>query len=321
MSIKINVRNIVGLYEKFGILLIMIVECIFFAIASEKFLLPGNLFLVGRQVSFYGIAAVGITMVLLVGEIDISIGSILGFSGSLVCILMVRRGWSIIPAFLITLIFCSSFGFVSGFFTEVMRVPSLICTLAMQTIIKGCTYIMTGGRPIMGLSNSFKFLGQGYIFGVIPVPIVIMVFVFFVGFIVLNKMYIGRRIYAVGGNSEASRLSGIKTTWIVIGTFIVSSVTASIAGILMVSRMGAADPSIGSDAAMDVLTATVLGGVTLRGGKGSVVNVLIGSLIIGILANGLVLCGIIEYWQWIIKGLVFLFAVVMSNLDFLTSKK
>jgi ribose transport system permease protein len=321
MSVKINVRTVVSLYEKFGILLIMIFECIFFSIASNRFLLPTNLFLIGRQVSFYGIAAVGVTMVLLVGEIDISVGSILGFSGSLAAILMVRTGWPVIFAFITSVCFCMIFGLISGILTEILKVPSLIGTLAMQIIIKGCTYILTGGRPIMGFSNNFKFLGQGFVFGKIPTPIIFMVIIFIIGFIILNKQYIGRRIYAVGGNKEAARLSGIKTNWAVVGVFVASSVTASIAGVLMVSRMGAADPSIGSDFAMDVLTAAVLGGVTLQGGKGFILNVLIGALIIGILANGLVLCRIIEYWQWIIKGVVFLFAVIMSNLDYFTTKK
>ncbi|GHV72774.1 ribose ABC transporter permease [Spirochaetia bacterium] len=321
MPRQINAKTVVSVYEKFGILLIMIIECIFFAIASNRFLLPTNLFLVGRQVSFYGIAAVGVTMVLLVGEIDISVGSILGFSGTMAAVLMVKHGWPMGLAILVTILFCTIFGFISGFLTEILKVPSLIGTLAMQTIIKGCTYIISDGRPIRGFSEKFKFLGQGFVFGTIPTPIIFMVLVFIIGFIVLNKQYIGRRIYAVGGNKEAARLSGIKTNWVVVGVFVASSVTASVAGILMVSRLGAGDPSLGSDFALDVLTAAVLGGIALQGGKGFVLNVLVGAFIIGILANGLVLCHVIEYWQWIVKGLVFLFAVIMSNLDYIITKK
>ena len=153
--------------------------------------------------------------------------------------------------------------------------------------------------------------------GIIPFPLIIMVIAFICGYIVLNKTYIGRRIYAVGGNKEAARLSGIKTNKYVISTFVMSAVTAGIAGILMMARLGTGQPSIGSDFAMDVLTATVLGGVILQGGKGFVMNVMIGSFIIGILSNGLVMCGVLEYWQWIIKGVVFLFAVAMSNLSLL----
>jgi ribose/xylose/arabinose/galactoside ABC-type transport system permease subunit len=294
---------------------------IIFSIASDKFFTPANLFLVGRQVSFYGIASVGMTMVLLVGEIDISGGSILAFSGCFAASLMVKHNLSIPAAFIITVLFCSLYGIASGALTTMLRIPSLIGTLAMQIIIKGITFLWTNARPINGLSNSYKFWGQGFVFGKIPAPIIVMLVIFIIGFVILNKTYIGRRIYAVGGNKEASRLSGIKTNWIVIGTFVVSAITCAIAGMLMSARLGTGQPSIGSDFAMDVLTATVLGGVTLQGGKGSVLNVLVGAFIIGILSNGLVLCGVLEYWQWIIKGFVFLFAVAMSNLDYFSSER
>jgi ribose/xylose/arabinose/galactoside ABC-type transport system permease subunit len=319
MGTTMIMRKVTSLYEKFGIILILLLEVIIFSVASGKFLTPTNLFLVGRQVSFYGISAVGMTMVLLVGEIDISVGTILGFSGCFSAFLMVKQGFSIPAAFVVTLLVCCIFGLASGSLTTYLKIPSLIGTLAMQIIIKGITYLMTNARPINGLSNEYKFLGQGFVLGKIPTPIIAMALIFILGFIILNKMYIGRRIYAVGGNKEASRLSGIKTNRIVIGTFMGSAVTAGIAGRLMSARLGTGQPSIGTDFAMDVLTATVLGGVTLQGGKGSVLNVLVGAFIIGILSNGLVLCGVLEYWQWIIKGLVFLFAVAMSNLEYFTS--
>jgi ribose transport system permease protein len=321
MNPAINMKKVISLYERFGIILILLIEVVIFSFASNKFMTSANLFLVGRQVTFYGIAAVGMTMVLLVGEIDISVGAILGFSGCFAAYLMIKCGLSIPLAFVLTLLLCSVFGIVSGALTTLLKIPSLICTLATQIIIKGITYLMTGGRPINGFSNAYKFLGQGFVLGKIPTPLIVMIFIFILGYIALNKTYIGRRIYAVGGNKEASRLSGIKTSVIVIGTFIVSAFTAAIAGMLMSARLGTGQPSIGADFAMDVLTATVLGGVTLQGGKGSVLNVLVGAFIIGILSNGLVLCGVLEYWQWIIKGLVFLFAVAMSNLDYFTGRR
>lgn len=307
--------NFISFYEKFGIIFILVIEFLIFSFASPNFLTLDNLFLVGRQVSFTGIAAVGMTMVLLMGEIDISVGSILAFTGCLSAELVVKYNMPLPVVFLIIIGVSGIFGLASGTMTAVFKIPSLICTLAMQTIIKGFTYLMTGGSSISGLPDSYKFLGQGFILGIIPFPLVIMIIAFIAGVIILNKTYIGRRIYAVGGNKEAARLSGIKTNKYVIGTFVVSAITAGIAGILMMARLGTGQPSIGSDFAMDVLTATVLGGVVLQGGKGFVLNVLIGSFIIGILSNGLVMCGVLEYWQWIIKGIVFLFAVAMSNLN------
>ena len=312
--------DIVAFYEKFGIIFILVIEFLIFSLMSSNFLSIDNLFLVGRQVSFTGIAAVGMTMVLLMGEIDISVGSILAFTGCLSAELVVRYDMPLPLVFLIIILVSGVFGLVSGSLTAIFKIPSLICTLAMQTIIKGFTYLMTGGSSISGLTDSYKFLGQGFVFGIIPFPLLIMIVAFVLGVIILNKTYVGRRIYAVGGNKEAARLSGIKTNKYVIGTFVASAVTAVIAGILLMARLGTGQPSIGSDFAMDVLTATVLGGVVLQGGKGFVLNVLIGSFIIGILSNGLVMCGVLEYWQWIIKGIVFLFAVAMSNLNLIRRK-
>lgn len=307
-------RQIASFYEKFGILIILLIEILFFSVKCSNFLTVDNLFLVSRQVSFYGIAAVGMTMVLLVGEIDISVGSILAFSGCLAATLMVKGGVPIAPACLAAVLVSTLFGVISGLLTAVGRVPSLIATLAMQTVIKGCTYLMTGGTAVSGLPDSFKFLGQGFVFGVIPFPVIVLIVMFIAGYLILNQTYVGRRIYAVGGNKEASRLSGIRTSVIVVGTFVCSAFVAGISGVLMAARLGSGMASVGSDFAMEVLTAAVLGGVSLQGGKGNVLHVLVGSFIIGILANGLVMMGVIEYWQWIIKGIVFVCAVIVSNI-------
>ena len=305
MTVKPNSKKLAALYEKYGIIVILILEVIFFSIKSPTFLKLDNILLVSRQVSFYGIAAVGMTMVLLVGEIDISVGSILAFSGCLSAVLITKAAVPVALACLIAIVISTFFGLLSGTLTTICKVPSLIATLAMQIIIKGCTYLMTGGTAVSGLPDNFKFMGQGFL----------------LGRILLNKTYIGRRIYAVGGNKEAARLSGIKTTGIVIGTFVCSAFVAGISGTLMAARLGSGMASVGSDFAMDVLTASVLGGVSLQGGKGNAVNVLVGSFIIGILSNGLVMLGVIEYWQWIIKGCVFLLAVILSNIVQIAEQK
>lgn len=315
MNKTLSARKFISIYEKVGILAILLIEITVFAFAKDNFLTVNNLFLVARQVSFTGIAAVGMTMVLLVGEIDISVGSILAFTGCLCATLMTKNNFPMIPTFLIAIAICGVFGLLTGTLTAVFRIPSLIATLAMQTIIKGCTYLMTGGASVPGIPSAYKFLGQGFLFGVVPVPVIVMLLAFLIGFAFLNKTYLGRRVYAVGGNKEAARLSGIRTKAVVIGAFVASAVTAGIAGILMAARLGTGQPSTGADFAMDVLTAVVLGGVSLQGGKGSVIHVFVGSLIIGILSNGLVMLNVLEYWQWIIKGIVFLLAVAMSNLS------
>jgi ribose transport system permease protein len=302
-------------YEKFGIILLLLLEILIFSITSKNFLTVNNLFLVARQVSFYGIAAVGMTMVLLVGHIDISVGAILAFSGCLAATLMTEYNLPIYIAVLISIGMGGLFGLVTGTVTTVLNIYSLITSLAMQIIIKGFTFLMTRGASVKGLPTEFKYFGQGYVFDVVPVPVVIMLVTFLLGFIILNTTYLGRRIYAVGGNTEAARLSGIHTKSIVIITFVISGITAGIAGVLMAARLGVGQPSTGADFAMDVLTATMLGGISLQGGKGFVLNALLGSFIIGILTNGLVMLGVMEYWQWIIKGLVFITAVAMSSFE------
>lgn len=310
----------ISIYEKIGILIILVLEIVVFALANEHFFTSKNLFIVARQVSFYGIAAVGMTMVLLVGEIDISIGSILAFTGCFCATLITKNGFPMVWTFVLAIAISCVFGLVTGTIVAILNIPSLIATLAMQIIIKGITYLMTGGSSVPGIPDGFKFLGQGFFFNMVPVPVVVMAVAFILGYIVLHKTYIGRHIYAVGGNKEAARLSGIRIKAVIIGTFVASAAMAGIAGILMAGRLGTGQPSTGADFAMDVLTATVLGGVILQGGKGRIANVFVGAFIIGILSNGLVMCGVLEYWQWIIKGVVFLFAVGMSNLESITRK-
>ena len=164
------------------------------------------------------------------------------------------------------------------------------------------------------LSATYKFLGQGYIFGVIPVPLIITVALYVLAWWYLDKTYLGRRVYLSGGNEEAARLSGINTKWTITGTYVFSGVFAAIAGVLMAARLGSGQPSLGSGFEMDVITATVLGGISVNAGKGKVVNVFVGACIMGVLANGMTMLNINQYLQWIINGLVLLFAVTMSNL-------
>ncbi|MGI6072327.1 MAG: ABC transporter permease [Lachnospiraceae bacterium] len=319
-SKRLAVEKAVSIYQKIGILVILVVEIIAFSLMTDKFLALNNIMLVGRQISFVGMSAVGMTMVLLLGEIDISVGSILAFSGCVTAKLIMESGWAFVPAAIVAVLLSMVFGVITGFFVTKLKITSLIATLAMQQIIKGCTYLLTGGIPVKINNDNFKFLGQGFIAGVVPVPIVFMLILFVIGFVVLHKTRFGRRIYAVGGNTEAARLSGIKTDGIKIIVFIISAAAAGIAGVIMASRLGTGQPSTGNDFGMDVLTATVLGGVMLIGGKGKILNVFIGTVIIGILTNGLVLMNVLEYWQWIVKGLVFVFALAMSNLELIVNK-
>lgn len=303
-----------NLYSTYGVFFILVIEFLIFSLASKSFLTLGNILSVGRQMSFTGIAAIGTTLVMLTGGIDISVGSMLAMAGVLCAKLSADVGLPLWIAVVITLLIGALFGLINGAAVTRLHIPALIATLATQTILKGIAYLLTNAVPVKNLSATYKFLGQGYIFGVIPVPLIITVALYVLAWWYLDKTYLGRRVYLSGGNEEAARLSGINTKWTITGTYVFSGVFAAIAGVLMAARLGSGQPSVGSGFEMDVITATVLGGISVNGGKGKVVNVFVGACIMGVLANGMTMLNINQYLQWIINGLVLLFAVTMSNL-------
>ena len=303
-----------NLYSTYGVFFILVIEFLIFSLASKSFLTLGNILSVGRQMSFTGIAAIGMTLVMLTGGIDISVGSMLAMAGVLCAKLSADVGLPLWIAVVITLLIGALFGLINGAAVPRLHIPALIATLATQTILKGIAYLLTNAVPVKNLSATYKFLGQGYIFGVIPVPLIITVALYVLAWWYLDKTYLGRRVYLSGGNEEAARLSGINTKWTITGTYVFSGVFAAIAGVLMAARLGSGQPSVGSGFEMDVITATVLGGISVNGGKGKVVNVFVGACIMGVLANGMTMLNINQYLQWIINGLVLLFAVTMSNL-------
>lgn len=303
-----------NLYSTYGVFFILVIEFLIFSLAIKSFLTLGNILSVGRQMSFTGIAAIGMTLVMLTGGIDISVGSMLAMAGVLCAKLSADVGLPLWIAVVITLLIGALFGLINGAAVTRLHIPALIATLATQTILKGIAYLLTNAVPVKNLSATYKFLGQGYIFGVIPVPLIITVALYVLAWWYLDKTYLGRRVYLSGGNEEAARLSGINTKWTITGTYVFSGVFAAIAGVLMAARLGSGQPSVGSGFEMDVITATVLGGISVNGGKGKVVNVFVGACIMGVLANGMTMLNINQYLQWIINGLVLLFAVTMSNL-------
>ena len=250
---------------------------------------------------------------MLTGGIDISSGAVMAFSGVMVATLTVHHnmplGWAIVLISLIGILI----GIISGLCSVYLKVSPLIATLAVQTVIKGISFLLTGASPIYGISDAFKFIGQGHL-GIIPFPVIIMLICFAIGFWLYNFTFVGRHIYAVGGNDEAARLSGINTNLIKIAAFAASSFAAAFAGIMMAGRLGSGQPAIGEDFSMDVITAIVLGGVAITGGTGNLIGVFFGTLITGALQNGMVQLGLSEYWQWVVKGLVLIFAVAMSNI-------
>lgn len=291
-----------------AIYVFLIFMLIFFSIMNKNFLTVNNFLNVARQVSIFGVASVGMTYVILLGGIDLSIGALISFINIITAYFMVNLGINPWVAILMSLAISTLVGFINGWVIAEIKMPPLIVTFASQTILAGFAYIICNGRPISRFDESFLQIGQGYI-GPIPIPIIIMIVCFAVGAFILDKTYFGRYFYAIGGNEEAAELSGIRVNRIKYLVYALSGLFAGIAGIVMLSRANTGQPNAGLGYEFDVITCVVLGGVSVNGGSGKISNVIAGVLIIGVLSNGMILMDVSSYTQMVIKGIILFLAV------------
>jgi ribose transport system permease protein len=298
--------------EKHGILLVLVVLVVFFSVTTDAFLKTENLLNVTRQVAMLGISAVGMTLVILTAGIDLSVGSLMSLVNIACAILMVKAGIHPVAAVLISLVLSGLVGLANGLIITKIKIPPLITTLGMMTVLRGLSYVLCDGVPIWGFPDGFRVLGQGYI-SIVPIPVIIMFLVFALGWVFLHKTAYGRYVYGIGGNEEASRLSGIRVQRIKCLVYILSGLLTGIAAIIMLSRLNTGQPKIGLGFELQVITAVVLGGVSIFGGQGRLVGVLIGVMIMGVLSNGMIILDISEYYQQIIRGVVLLSAVAFDN--------
>jgi ribose transport system permease protein len=292
----------------FGLLLL----CLLMTILSDRFLTQNNILNILRQVSINGIIAVGMTFVILTSGIDLSVGSVMAYSGTMMVGAMVNLGFNPVLAIVTALVLGVVFGLLNGFLISYAKMPPIIVTLAMMEIPRGLALLYTGGYPLSGLPQGFSFIGRGYVLG-IPTPVLIMLFVYLVAHVFLNYLPLGRYIYAIGGNEEAVRLSGIKVRKYKTIAYIISGITAAISGIVITSRLMSGQPMAGEGFELDAIASVVLGGTDINGGRGSIVGTLIGALIMGVLSNGLNLLGVSPYVQRVFKGLIILFAIYFSS--------
>ncbi|XID93010.1 ABC transporter permease [Paenibacillaceae bacterium WGS1546] len=294
--------------EKYGISVVLLLLIALFSFTSPAFLTVDNLMNVARQVSMIGITAVGMSLIIITAGIDLSVGSLLALTGIVCAQLMVKFGFH--PAFAIvcTLAVAAFIGLINGVLVVYAEIPPLIATLGMMTALRGLAYIFTAGLPVYGLSESFAVIGQGYFLG-IPVPVIIMAAIMLFGWIFVNRTVYGRYIYGIGGNAEATRLSGVSVKKNTLLVYVLGGLFTGIAGIIALSRISSGQPSAGVGFELDVITAVVLGGISIMGGQGRFIGVLFGVLIMGVLSNGLVLLNVYDYYQMVIKGLVLLAAV------------
>ncbi len=295
----------------------LLVLIIVYSVFAKNFLSGGNILNILRQVSITGIMAIGVTLVILLGEIDLSIGTVMAFCGMIAGGLCTGKYFGLSPlpiwvAIIITLVLGAAIGLISGFACAKLRIPGFMATLAMQYVCEGLMLMITEAKPIGSLPKGLTMWGSGYFLGV-PIIIYVFLIVFVVGTLLLKFSVFGRNLYAIGGSLEASRMSGINVIKNKVLSFVVCSVLCALAGILMDGRIGSAQVTAGDSLQMQPIAAAVLGGASLMGGKGTMMGTLLGVLIMGVLVNGLNLMGVGSDAQKLVTGIV-LFAAVAFNI-------
>jgi Ribose/xylose/arabinose/galactoside ABC-type transport systems, permease components len=303
-----------------GIIAALLLLCVFLAVypkTAGSFLTTQNLFNVLRQISSNLFLACGMTMVIILGGIDLSVGSIIALSGCVAAGGVVHYNLPIPVAILIGIAIGLIVGAFNGFVIAKTTIPAFIVTLATMNIAKGLAYVYTGGSPVRVVSKEWQFIGAGYV-TFIPTPVIILIIVLIITAILMNNTKFGRHIYAVGGNVQAAEFSGINTMHVKFLVHVYIGLMAGIAGVVLASRMYSGQPTAGDGAEMDAIAAVVVGGTSMSGGSGKIGGTIIGGLIIGILNNGLNLMNVNSFWQYVVKGVVILLAVYI---DYLRNRK
>ncbi|MDO4260472.1 MAG: ABC transporter permease [Eubacteriales bacterium] len=295
-----------------GIIAVLVIMCVIVSLATDKFLTPNNLISVLRQISINTYIALGMTLIIILGHIDLSVGAIVAMSGTLTVGFAVNQGMPVGVAIVLGLILGTLAGLVSGSIVAVFRVPAFIITMAMMNVCSGIAYVYSGGQSTRITDSFFVSIGTGYFLNVIPLPVVYMVVLIAVFSFVLGKTRFGTYVYAIGGNREAARLSGVPIKKVEIIVFTLSGLLSAFAGLVLCSRMYSGQPSVGDGYELDAIAACVLGGTSMSGGKGHISGTVFGAMVIGIISNGLNLIGVSSYWQLIVKGLIIACAVLLD---------
>jgi ribose transport system permease protein len=319
-----NTNQIKQYLIKFQSLIALMLMCIALSFLSDSFLSGENAWNVMRQISVNVIISVGMTLVILTGGIDLSVGSILALSGAVTAGLLkfgteitdmnLFIGFTLLGALVGGTLSGTVLGWFNGFTITRFKVPPFVATLAMLTIARGLTMLLTGGFPITALGDNFAFIGTGWFLG-IPMPVWISALIVLAAVVLTNKTTLGRHIYAIGGNETAAALSGLKIKKVKMIVYAIAGALAGIGGIIVTSRLDSAQPNAGFGFELDSIAAVVIGGTSLSGGKGTIMGTVQGALIIGILNNGLVLLNVSPFWQQVIKGFVILLAVVIEKFN------
>lgn len=303
-------------------LIALFLLCLALSIFSDKFLSVSNAWNVLRQVSVNICISTGMTLIILTGGIDLSVGSVLAFSGAVAAGLLKNGlefpganlfvGFTVSGAILIALLAGTLLGLFNGYMITRFKVPPFVATLAMFTIARGLTMLWTKGFPITSLGTKLDYLGTGWFLG-IPMPVWISGIIVLIAVLFTSKTKFGRYVYAIGGNENAAKFSGVKIKKIKMIIYAAGGLLAAVGGILVTARLDAAQPNAGTGYELDSIAAVVIGGTSLSGGRGTIAGTVTGAIIIGVLNNGLVLLNVSPFWQQVIKGFVILAAVILDK--------
>lgn len=295
-----------------GIIAVLLLIGVVLSLFTEVFLTSDNLISVLRQISNNMFLALGMTFVMILGGIDLSVGSIVAMCGTLTVGFMVTNQIPMLPAIAMGLAIGTLAGFINGLVVAVFRVPSFIVTLSMMNVAKGIAYVYSGGRSTRIMNSVFNEIGTGYV-GFIPLPVIYMIILIVLFSILLNKTKFGTYVFAVGGNRESAHLSGVPIKRVEMIVFTLTGFLAAFAGIVLSARMYSGQPSVGEGYELDAIAACVLGGVSMSGGVGRISGTIFGVMVIGIISNGLNLMNVSSYWQLIVKGCIIMIAVLIDT--------
>jgi len=311
-------------FARFRSLLALALMVLALSLLSEHFLTADNGWNILRQISVNLCLSIGMTLVILSGGIDLSVGAILALAGAVAAGLLkngvglpaldVALQFTTAGAILAGVLVGGALGWVNGFAITRFQLPPFVATLGMLSIARGLTMLWTGGFPITGLGDSFGRLGTGAFLGM-PMPVWIMLALTAVFVVVTKRTRFGRHLYAVGGNERAARLTGLNVSRIKLAVYTLAGALAGVAGLIVTARLDSAQPNAGLGYELDSIAAVVIGGTSLSGGRGSVTGTVLGCLIIGVLNNGLFLLNVSPFWQQVVKGLVILLAVAIDKMN------
>lgn len=298
------------LYDRFGVLVVFVLLFAVSCMLSDRFLQTSNLFNILRQISMFGILSVGMTFVIVSGGIDLSVGSII----ALVCVITANmvNDHGIIPAILVALLVGALVGLINGVGIAYGKLQPFIMTLGTMYMASGAASIYTNGTPI-SIKGNFSKIGNSMLFNTIPLPAIYFIVILIAAYLVMRNTRFGRHVYSIGSNKEATRLAGVDVKKVTLSVYILSGVLASVTGIIFAAQMASGSPVAGEGYEMNAITAAVVGGTSMSGGKGNLLGTFLGAVIMGILSNIMNLCGVSSYWQTVLTGLILVVAILVRK--------